>query len=191
MRHRHLKKVHLTNKRRSKCIKSQKPTCSTKRSNSLFFWQNDEKEFNEINNFNQNWWYCSWTILLISVHEYVYMYQKYSRIYLMSSVFFVFFLFVTYAKAINVCYFVSYKLLAFVVIVSYIIGLNVSLEATEFDKELESLNGIGSLSVTKDGDCANFDLAVTFLTLPGDQEEMTVGVCKEKIILVDRTCQNA
>lgn len=109
----------------------------------------------------------------------------------MSSVFFVFFLFVTYAKAINVCYFVSYKLLAFVVIVSYIIGLNVSLEATEFDKELESLNGIGSLSVTKDGDCANFDLAVTFLTLPGDQEEMTVGVCKEKIILVDRTCQNA
>lgn len=55
-----------------------------------------------------------------------------------------------------------------------VLGLNVSLEPTEFDRELESLNGIGSLSVERTGDCANFDLSVTFLTLPGDLPEMTV-----------------
>ncbi|XP_053372863.1 fibrocystin-L-like [Mercenaria mercenaria] len=53
-------------------------------------------------------------------------------------------------------------------------GLNISLEEKDFSKELASLNGIGSLSVTKEGDCANFDLSVTFLTLPGDQGEMKV-----------------
>ena len=56
-------------------------------------------------------------------------------------------------------------------------GLNVSLEAFDFDRELESLSGIGSLEVIKSGDCANFDLAVTFLTLPGDLPEMTVSTC--------------
>lgn len=86
--------------------------------------------------------------------------------------------------------FFSYTLLVFVAIITCIIGLNISLETAEFDKELESLNGIGSLSVTKDGDCANFDLAVTFLTLPGDQEEMTVCVYKDQIVLVYRNNWN-
>lgn len=53
-------------------------------------------------------------------------------------------------------------------------GLNVSLEDYEFDRELESLSGIGALEVTKSGTCANFDLEVTFVTLPGDLPEMTV-----------------
>ncbi|XP_052805044.1 fibrocystin-L-like isoform X2 [Mya arenaria] len=53
-------------------------------------------------------------------------------------------------------------------------GLNISLEDYQFKRELESLNGIGSLSVKKVGTCAAFDLEVTFLTLPGDLPEMTV-----------------
>jgi hypothetical protein len=54
-------------------------------------------------------------------------------------------------------------------------GLNISLDEKDLDKELESLKGIGSLNVIKSGDCANFDLVVTFLTLPGDQEELIVS----------------
>ncbi|XP_060573258.1 fibrocystin-L-like isoform X2 [Ruditapes philippinarum] len=53
-------------------------------------------------------------------------------------------------------------------------GLNVSLEAKDFNKVLSTLNSIGSLSVEKEGNCANFDMKVTFLTLPGDQPEMEV-----------------
>lgn len=52
--------------------------------------------------------------------------------------------------------------------------LNVSLEAADFDRELESLEGIGSVSVVKQGDCANFDMITTFLTLPGDLPQMSV-----------------
>lgn len=55
-------------------------------------------------------------------------------------------------------------------------GLNVSLEDYDFDNELQSLNGIGQLEVTKTGTCANFDLAVTFLTLPGDLPQMSVSL---------------
>lgn len=54
-------------------------------------------------------------------------------------------------------------------------GLNISLEADKFDIELESLRGIGALSVERDGDCANFNLQTTFLSLPGDLSEMTVS----------------
>ncbi|XP_052286416.1 fibrocystin-L-like [Dreissena polymorpha] len=53
-------------------------------------------------------------------------------------------------------------------------GLNVSLGEYEFQRELESVNGIGSLNVNKQGTCAKFDLIVTFLSLAGDQPEMTV-----------------
>ncbi|KAL4228989.1 Fibrocystin-L [Mactra antiquata] len=53
-------------------------------------------------------------------------------------------------------------------------GLNVSLEADQFNKELRSIEDIGALSVEKRGDCANFAMSVTFLTLPGDLPEMTV-----------------
>lgn len=62
-------------------------------------------------------------------------------------------------------------------------GLNVSLEAADFDRELESLSGIGGLEVTKTGNCANFDLAVTFLTLPGDLPQMTVSLSSQSILL--------
>ena len=50
-----------------------------------------------------------------------------------------------------------------------------SLDAVDFGKELGSLTGIGDLSVTKTGNCANFDLRVTFESLPGDLPEMTVS----------------
>ena len=50
-----------------------------------------------------------------------------------------------------------------------------SLDAENFQRELESLRGIGSLDVIKEGGCAAFDLHVTFLTLPGDLPEMTVS----------------
>ena len=52
--------------------------------------------------------------------------------------------------------------------------LNVSLTAKEVKDVLETLAGIGKLDVQKNGTCANFDLAATFLTLPGDLQEMTV-----------------
>ena len=55
--------------------------------------------------------------------------------------------------------------------------LNVSLTDTIFGMELMSLVGIGDLSVTKTGDCANFEMRVTFSSLPGDLPEMTVSSC--------------
>lgn len=48
------------------------------------------------------------------------------------------------------------------------------MDAPEFEKVLESIKGIGALSVTKNGDCANFDMVTTFVSLPGDLPEMTV-----------------
>ena len=54
-------------------------------------------------------------------------------------------------------------------------GLNVSLDDVDFGKELESLTGIGDLSVTKTGNCANFDLRVTFESLSGDLPEMSLS----------------
>ena len=57
----------------------------------------------------------------------------------------------------------------------HVLGLNVSLDEVDFGKELESLVGIGDLSATKTGDCANFNLQVTFESLPGDLSEMTVS----------------
>ena len=50
-----------------------------------------------------------------------------------------------------------------------------SLDEVDFGKELESLVGIGDLTATKTGDCANFNLQVTFESLPGDLSEMTVS----------------
>lgn len=57
----------------------------------------------------------------------------------------------------------------------FILGLNVSLDEVDFGKELESLVGIGDLSVTKTGNCAIFNLQVTFQSLPGNLSEMTVN----------------
>ncbi|WAR05573.1 PKHL1-like protein, partial [Mya arenaria] len=47
-------------------------------------------------------------------------------------------------------------------------GLNVSLESFDFDKELESLEGIGALSVEKEGTCAKFDLKLSARGLQGN-----------------------
>ncbi|XP_045210443.2 fibrocystin-L-like isoform X2 [Mercenaria mercenaria] len=52
--------------------------------------------------------------------------------------------------------------------------LNISLEASDFAKELQSLYGIGSVLVTKEGDCANFNLSITILDHPGNQEEIKI-----------------
>ena len=62
----------------------------------------------------------------------------------------------------------------FIRITFYASGLNVSLDDIDFGKELESLVGIGDLSVIRTGDCANFDLKVTFDSLSGDLPQMTV-----------------
>ena len=59
----------------------------------------------------------------------------------------------------------------------FLIGLNISLEPEDFKTQLESLNGIGSVSVTREGDCANYNMSVTFVTLPGNQEQ--IQVCKK------------
>ena len=53
--------------------------------------------------------------------------------------------------------------------------MDVTLDAIDFGKELESLPGIGDLSVTKTDNCSNFDLRVTFESLPGDLPQMMVS----------------
>ena len=60
---------------------------------------------------------------------------------------------------------------------------------TTFGKELESLVGIGDLLVTKSGDCANYNMRVTFMSLAGDQPEMIVStpfnnMCKTQPLYV-------
>ena len=60
-------------------------------------------------------------------------------------------------------------------IIDNVLGLDVSLDDVEFGKELESLRGIGDLTATKTGDCANFNLRVRYDSLPGDLSEMTVS----------------
>ncbi|XP_053388768.1 fibrocystin-L-like [Mercenaria mercenaria] len=59
-------------------------------------------------------------------------------------------------------------------------GLNVSLTAAEFVKELESIENIGYVEVTKTRDCANFDLITTFLSLAGDLPQMKVNYSQLK-----------
>ncbi|KAL4228553.1 Fibrocystin-L [Mactra antiquata] len=53
-------------------------------------------------------------------------------------------------------------------------GLNVSIEAGDYRKQLQSIQGIGALEVEKDDTCDKFDVKVTFKTLPGDVSEMSV-----------------
>ena len=70
----------------------------------------------------------------------------------------------------------------------YFVDLDVSLTGEIFGKELESLIGIGDLSVLKTGDCANFQMTVTFLSLPGDQPEMRVNIVAIFPVTLSRSC---
>ncbi|XP_060603397.1 fibrocystin-L-like isoform X3 [Ruditapes philippinarum] len=52
--------------------------------------------------------------------------------------------------------------------------IEISQPAANFQRELESIQGMGSVNVVKKGDGANFELTITFLSLPGDLPPMTV-----------------
>ena len=80
----------------------------------------------------------------------------------------------TFVKPVMEFYLVKANLISFIIYL-FIIAITAYAEAEVVAEELMALSTVDHMTVEREGDCANFDYILTWLSQPGDLNPVTVS----------------